>query len=111
MAFEISEKDREDFIAKHIVGKFSGASTERVRQIAINYEGRDMDALNVLAYAVEKGKFEEYAGRLEKYFREDLQFIYHEGRRLVKVPGAMRAEKFFMDCFEELGVKPHSEEK
>ncbi len=78
---------------------------ERVKSIVISFVGRDMDALSVLALAAEKGKFEEFAERLEQYYKENLQYVHPEARRMAQVPGAIRAEAFFLNCYESLGIK------
>lgn len=35
-----------------------------------------------------------------------MKYVHPEARRLKAVPGAVRAEAFFLRCYEEMGVEP-----
>ena len=35
-----------------------------------------------------------------------MKYVHPEARRIAQMPGAVRAERFFLNCFEEMGVKP-----
>ena len=108
--FEIEESMRTDLINKHILAHLPEESRQAVKQRAIriveNFVGQDVNALSVLIYAAERGKFDEYAQRLEEHFRESLQYVHPEARRIAQVPGAVRAEVFFINCYKELVIKP-----
>jgi hypothetical protein len=108
--FEIEEKNRITIIDKNIVSKLPEEEKEDAKTRAIdiinNYVGRDVDAISVLMYAAEKGRFKEYAEKLEKHYQESLQFVHPEARRVGQMPGSVRAEMFFLDCYKEMGIKP-----
>ena len=70
------------------------------------YEGQDLNALSVLAYAAERGRFDEFLEKLEKHYEESLGYVHPEARRVAQIPGAVRAENFFIKCYESLGIKP-----
>jgi len=110
MTFEMPEDKRADFIdnviLKHFPEEERDPLRERVKSIAIDFDGRDLDALSVIAYAAEKGRFEEFAGKLESHSEESLRYVHPEARRLTGVPGARRAEQFFLNCYKELEVQP-----
>lgn len=66
----------------------------------------DLNAASVLIYALERGKFNVYALRLEKYYDEDLTYVHPGARKNITVPGGLRAENFFLGLYKEMGVKP-----
>ena len=107
--FEISEQDRTRFIDRRIVARLPEnvreQAKERATSITNNYIGRDSNALSILAYAAERGRFEEFAGKLEKHCREYLCFVDPGVRRLA-IPDVIRTKNFFIQCYQELGIKP-----
>lgn len=107
--FETSKKAREDFIRKSIVAKLPESDRQeaekKVYKIVCKYVGQNVNALSVLAYAAEQNRFEEFIGKLESHYQENLQFVHPDARRLVAIPGAIRAERFFMSCYEAMGIK------
>jgi hypothetical protein len=107
--FQVDEKERIRFIDENIVARLSeekrDSARQRATQIVKDYVGRDVDALSVLAYAAERGNFDEFAGRLEAHYKENLHYVHPEARRCAKVPGAVRAEVFFLDCYKEMGIE------
>lgn len=107
--FQIVESNRIEFIEKNIVGNLPENSRDTTRQratkITNDFEGVDIDALSILAYAAKRGKFDEYAGKLEEHFEENLQYIHPKARRLAKVPGAIRTNNFFVGCYKEMGIE------
>ncbi len=111
--FEVKEEARTTFIEKSIIEKLPDEKRDSARQkindIVNNYEGQDVNALSTLAYAAEKNRFDEFTGKLETHYNESLQFVHPEARKLQQVPGALRAEYFFMRCYKELGIKPSTE--
>lgn len=108
--FEVPEKERAHFIEnsilKHVSKEDWGAVRWRAARIAKAYVGQDVNALSVLAYAAEQGKFDEFAGKLEGYHDRDLAYVHPEARRNAQVAGAVRAEDFFLECYKTLGVPP-----
>ncbi|MCL4379793.1 hypothetical protein M1589_04605 [Candidatus Marsarchaeota archaeon] len=96
-------------IAKHMPKGDADAAKERAKAIIMAYSGQDMNAASVLIYAAERGRFEEYAGKLEENFRKDLGFVAPEARGNPMMPGAVRTNKFLIMCFKEMGIKPTDE--
>jgi len=108
--FEVIETDREVCVRYRIGVNIPEASREaamqRANSIVVNYVGRDKAALHVLAEAAEKGKFEEYAKKLEAYHIDNLQGVDPRDRRLASTPNAIKTEKFFQDCYQSLKISP-----
>lgn len=106
--FEVAEAQRTSFIDK-IVAKLPegvrASAKERAASIVDSYIGRDADALSILSYAAERGRFDEFAGKLEKQCRENLGFVDPGIRRGVVIPATLQAEAFFLQCYYELGIK------
>ena len=75
----------------------------RARRIAKMYKGRQIDTLSVLAYAEERGRFDEFAERLETK-PKDFSYIH---------PDLMMARTdvsaFFMQLLVDVGVAPAEE--
>lgn len=108
---EVPEDKRTIFIQNNIpklLLKEKGVE-ERITQIADNYLGVDVDALSILAYAAERGTFNEFAGKLEKFYVDNLIMVHPGARRVAQVPGAMKAAAFFMQCYHELGVRERTQ--
>jgi len=107
--FEIEAEKRVAFINDKIVVKLPNDIKERAREtankIVNNYVGRDMDALSILFYAAEQGRFDEFADRLEKHYKESFQFVHPEARRVADVPLARVAQGFFLRCYQDLGIR------
>jgi|SRR3989344_2502682 len=107
--FEVPKPAREIFIKQNIADKLPEeqrkSASSRANKIADNYVGRDLDALSVMGYAAEQGKFEDFAARLEKQLTENLQYTHPEARQNQHVPSAARADRFFLACYTELGVQ------
>lgn len=108
--FMISEEERIAFIDKNIVEKLPEDVREGVKiratKIVTDYIGQDVNALSVLAYAAERGRFDEFARKLEGHYQENLQYVHPEARRIGQVPGAVRAEIFFLDCYKSMEIEP-----
>ena len=79
---------------------------KRAIKIVESFVGRDVDAISVLGYAAERGKFKEYAEKLEQHYEENMKYVHPEARRISQIPGAVRAERFFLNCYHEMGIKP-----
>lgn len=66
--FIVPENVRSAFIDENIVGKLPENVREgakiRATKIVTNYVGQDLNALSVLAYAAERGRFDEFAEKL-----------------------------------------------
>ena len=107
--FELSEDYRTRFIDSRIVEKLPRDSRqsakERATSIVDIYVGRDSDALSILSYAAERGRFDEFAGKLEQQLRENLGFVDPEIRRFAEIPDVGKAQVFFLQCYEELGIQ------
>jgi len=88
--FLIEEGVRTPYIDENIVGKLPEdvreSAKERVIKIVNNYAGQDLNALSVLSYAAERGRFDEFAGKLEGHHQENLQFVHPKARRLEGIP-------------------------
>ena len=110
MSFQVQAGARVSFIENSIVAKLPENERDNAKAGATTivncYAGIDVDALSVLAYAAERGKFEEFAEKLEKHYEENLSFVHPDARRLAVVPGAVRAERFFIDCYRKMGIQP-----
>ncbi len=108
--FETKKTSRELFIATNIVGKLpketQDAAKEKTHAILNSYAGRDIDALSVLGYAAEQNKFDEFVKKLESHHETNLRYVHPGARRILTVPGAQRAELFFLNCYKELGIEP-----
>jgi len=111
--FLVPEDKRKAFISKNIVSKLNlstdderKAKEEQVAELVNQYMGQDVNALSLLAYAAERGKLDEYTAKMKKHYDDSLQFVHPEARRLQRVPGAVLAEQFFLNCYTELGIKP-----
>jgi hypothetical protein len=95
----------ENNIMRHVVSvKEKAIAKIRSEDIVRNYTGRDLEALSILCYAAEKGKFDEYAGKLETHYEKSLQFVLPINRRGSNDPGTVRVEKFIMKCYQELDI-------
>src|SRR3989344_4771089 len=107
--FEIPEDERIDYIDRKIVAKLPGdvkaSAKERATLIVNNYIGLDANALSVLAYAAERDRFNEFAGKLEQYYHENIDFIDPEIRLLGGLPIMRRVGIFFIQCYKELGIQ------
>ena len=108
--FEIAEDKRATYIDNKIVAELPEGVKASAKALATSivesYVGRDADALCILAYAAQRGRFDEFAQKLKKQCEENLGFVDPEIRRLADIPGARQAELFFLQCYEELGIKP-----
>ncbi|MBI1968812.1 hypothetical protein HYS49_02780 [Candidatus Woesearchaeota archaeon] len=107
---EVSERVRDGFLEENIAGKLPveqrTSAIERARSIIEGYKNREIDALSILAYAAEQGRFDEFAKRLEEHYKNNLQYVHPEARKTAQVPGTLRAEIFFLECYGTLGIKP-----
>ena len=107
--FEISKANRTDFIDRRIVAALPEtdrtAAKERTTTIVDSYVGRDSDALSILKYAAEQGKFDEFAGKLEDICRDHLSFVDPEIRRWLEISGTRRSHELILNCYKELGIK------
>ena len=92
-----------DFDLEGAVSKFPETRQERVRRIGEQYAGRQLDAISILLYAEERGKFDDYARRLESK-PKDFEFIHPE---LMMARTDVTA--FFMRLYADLGVAPVEE--
>ncbi|HLC97212.1 MAG TPA: hypothetical protein VJC21_00305 [Candidatus Nanoarchaeia archaeon] len=106
---EVPEGIRNVFLEENIAGKLPSeqrdSAKERARNIIEDYKSREIDALSILAYAAEQGRFNEFAKRLEEHHKINLQYVHPEARRTVQVPGTLRAERFFVECYGALGIE------
>ena len=85
------------------VSKFPETRQEKVRRIGEQYAGRQLDAISILLYAEERGKFDDYARRLESK-PKDFEFIHPE---LMMARTDVTA--FFTRLYADLGVAPVEE--
>ena len=110
--FEVKKEARTVFIDNNIVARLPKnireAAKQRATEIVDAYVGQDVNALSVLAYAAERGKFDEFAAKLEAHYSESLKYVHPEARKIAQIPGAVRAERFFLECYQALGIKPSS---
>jgi hypothetical protein len=70
--------------------------TELANHVVNEYAGRDADAVSVLKLASQKGRFAEYAQKLEGYYRRTLQRVKPEDRHGPKI------NEFFSQCYADL---------
>lgn len=110
--FEVKKETRTAFIEKNIAVHFPEnvrySAKQRAIEIVEAYVGQDVNALSVLCYAAERGKFDEFAEKLETHWSESPQYVYPEARKIAQIPGAVRAERFFLECYHALGIQPSS---
>jgi hypothetical protein len=108
--FLVPEERRKRFIEENIVALFPEAERaairERVETVVNNYRGQDLNAMSVIKYALDKGRMEEFLGKLQKNFEDYLQYVHPEARRNFSVRGSVTTENFFLQCYKELGVTP-----
>ncbi|MFH1174866.1 MAG: hypothetical protein V1725_07050 [archaeon] len=106
--FLVDEEERTSFIEEYIVGilpdEEGSAAREKAKELVNKYAGQDINALSVLAYAASKGRFAEFVDKLEFHHEENLRYVHPEARRLSTVPGAVRAETFFSNCYKALCI-------
>lgn len=106
--FEVPEEKRNDFIDRRILPRLpdSRRESERapIKTLVFDYAGWDMDALSVLCYAAERGRYDEFYQRLVDHHHQNLSFVDPEARKSTAVPGAVRTQNFFLDCYNELGI-------
>jgi len=109
---QVLEEGRKHFIEESILSRLPedqrDSANQRATKIINDYLGREVDTLSVLAYAAEQGRFEEFATKLEGHYKENLQYVHPSARRLGSIPGARRAEVFFLDCYQALKIKPRT---
>jgi len=85
------------------VSKFPETRQERVKKIGEQYIGRQLDTTSILFYAEERGKFDDYAKRLESKLK-DFKFI-HQDLMMARTD----VTAFFMRLYVDLGVAPVEE--
>ncbi len=92
-----------DFDLEEALEKVPITDKKRARRIAKMYKGRQIDTLSVLAYAEERGRFDEFAEILEAK-PKDFAYIH---------PDLMMARTdvnaFFMQLLVDVGVAPKYE--
>lgn len=107
--FQHSKEEREGLI-EIIVSKLPEdereAGKQRAEKIIDAWCGADGEAANILMWAAEKGRFEEYAEKMDGHYEESLQYCHPEARRYGHVPAAHRVAQFAIKCYEEMGVEP-----
>lgn len=91
------------FDLEEAVSKFPEELQDRTRRIGEQYSGRQLDATSILLYAKEKGKFDDYAKRLESK-PKDFEFIHPE-----LMMARTDVSAFFMRLYADLGVAPVEE--
>ncbi len=109
ISFLVKEEKRINFIDQDIIAKLPENVREsaktRATKIVNAYVGQDVNALSVLAYAAECGRFEEFAEKLENHYQESLAYVRPDMRKRSDLfPGAFRAEMFFVDCYRSMGI-------
>ena len=113
--FEIELVLRDRFISDNVVAHLPEAERTEARRRAMaivsNFVGTDRDALSILGYAAERGRFDEFAGKLEEHYGSSLSYVHPDARRLAVIPGAVRAAQFFLRCYEEMGIQPVQSQK
>jgi hypothetical protein len=107
---QIKERVRRKFIKDNILSYMApeniNTTKDRIEEIISAYTGQDRNALSILSYAAEKGRFDEFAERLENYSRLTRSFIHPELRGNQSLNQNPKAEEFFLDCYLALGIKP-----
>lgn len=85
------------------VNEFPLEMRDRARKIGELYAGRQLDAISILLYAKERGKFDDYAKRLEAK-PKDFEFI-HQNLMLARTD----VNAFLMRLYADLGIAPEEE--
>lgn len=110
MSYELPEEKREEFIEENIVSEFDEEKKdeieEKVEDLVAKYQGFDVDALSILAYASERDQFDEYYERLGKLYAKDVQYIHPEQRKLRVGKSVLRVQISMKDMYEDLGIEP-----
>lgn len=108
--FEVPEDERIRYIEENIVARMHVIEHDFARARALslvrNYEGRDADALLILATAAQKGMFDEVADMLECNYRKSLIYVplQRRGRGFSEM---VETDLFFVnECYKLLGIPP-----
>jgi len=111
--FQMDEKVRTPFIEKHVAGKVPAEQyevvKERATKITTMYAGFDIDAMSILAFAAERSRFDEFAEKLERNYRDELQYVHPEARRSRLLSGSVKTLQFFQTCYQAMDIKPRDE--
>ncbi|MBI5060791.1 MAG: hypothetical protein HZB67_00590 [Candidatus Aenigmarchaeota archaeon] len=95
-----TQPDSDSETLESTISEYFPEQREKVRKISEQYRGRQIDALSVLLYAKEMGKFSEFAQKLEDK-PKDFEYIH---------PDLMYARTdvtaFFVELYAELGKAP-----
>ena len=100
--FETDEDARNKLIKEAILPHLETDESGRIIKIVNGYAGVDEAALSILAYAAERGKFDEYAKVLEEHFKNELDTVHPDNL----VTKRRKTERFFLECYKELGIEP-----
>ena len=105
--FQLDKKERDEYVERAILYRFSKevkpVLRSRIESIVCQFEGWDSNVLTVFFYAAEKRMVEEYAARLEDFYRVNLQNIAPRERRLAKVSAAVQTQNFLLELYKEFG--------
>ena len=101
------------YVGSNIVGELPeeerDSANKRTTKILESYLGLDADILSILSYSAKRGRFDEFAGKLEEHYNgnPNLAFLDPGIRRLSGVGSAVyKVEEFFIKCYQELGIRP-----
>ncbi len=110
LIFNGSDGDLEKLVGSHIIPKIPIEERENAKieisGLIKDYAGREVDVINVLMHAADRGKVKEYSKKLKKFYESDLQYVHPEARRHHSIPGALRAESFVLSLYKEMGIQP-----
>jgi len=105
----VPQRGKERFIStivEHFPEEKRKAIEERLATILKNYDGIERVAMRILYHATIRERFDEFASELEKHYDKSLQFMNDpDVKRYNFAPGAKRARKFFVICYNKLGFK------
>lgn len=102
--FEVKKKKRIVFINDEIAARLPEEkrkhAIQKAESIVNKYVGQDSHALSILGYASERGRFEEFAERLERHHDKNLWYVHPTARKI----GGDVAREFFFKCYADLNI-------
>jgi len=102
--YQMPKSMRANFIDSYILRKLPeekrNENHEKITEIARIYAGRDIDALNLLSDAADKGRLCEFVEKLNKNAEIIQQAT--KGRNICGINHIIDVDEFFDDCYRQL---------
>ena len=106
--FQITAEGRKEIIediANLLSPEIRISAERKITELVNDWEGWDGDAMAILQYSAERGRFQEFFDRLVEQHKNGLSYLPKSYRR-AEVPEVARTYSFVMGCYKELGIKP-----